>query len=98
MDIIGPLLETDQGNPYILVMDSFLKWVEALAMPEQSAATVAHLFVTEVISRFGVPLQIHTDQGRNFESVLFKEVCRLLGIEKTRTTPLHPQSNGMWNG
>ena len=96
IDVLGPLPETDQGNRYILVvMDYFSKWVEALAMPEQSAATVAHLLVTEVISRFGVPLQIHTDQGRNFESVLFKEVCRLLDIEKTRTTPLHPQSDGM---
>ena len=64
-------------------------------MPEQSAATVAHLLATEVICRFGVPLQIHTDQGRNFESVLFKEVCRLLNIKKTWTTPLHPQSDGM---
>ena len=64
-------------------------------MPEQSAETVAHLLVTEVISRFGVPLQIHTDQGRNVESGLFKEVCRLLDIEKTRTAPLHPQSDGM---
>ena len=64
-------------------------------MSEQSAVIIAHLLVTEVISRFGVPLQIHTDQGRNFESVLFKEVCRLLDIEKTRTTPLHPQSDGM---
>jgi len=96
IDVLGPLPETDQGNRYILVvMDYFSKWVEALAMPEQSAATVAHLLVTEVICRFGVPLQIHTDQGRNFESVLFKEVCRLLDIEKTRTTPLHPQSDGM---
>jgi len=64
-------------------------------IPEQFASTVAHLLVTEVFSRFGVPLQIHTDQGRNFKSVLFKEVCRLLDIEKTQTTPLHPQSDGM---
>ena len=94
IDVLEPLRETDQGNRYILVvMDYFSKWVEALAMPEQSTETIAHL--TEVVSRFGVPLQIHTDQGRNVESVLFKEVCRLLDIEKTRTTPLHPQSDGM---
>ena len=96
IDVLEPLRGTDQGNRYILVvMDYFSKWVEALAMPQQSAETVAHLLVTEVISRFGVPLQIHTDQGRNVESVLFKEVCRLLDIEKTRTKPLNPQSDGM---
>ena len=38
---------------------------------------------------------LHTDQGSNFESTLFKEVCKILGIQKTRTTPLHPQSDGM---
>ena len=64
-------------------------------MHEQSAVTVVHLLVTEVTSRFGVPLQIHTDRGRNLESVLFKEVCRLLNVEKSRTTPLHSQSDGM---
>ena len=87
IDVIGPLPETDQGNRYILVvMDYFSKWVEVLAMPEQSAATVAHLLVNEVISRFGVPLQIHTDQGCNFESVLFKEVCMLVQYCRTDTT------------
>ena len=47
------------------------------------------------MSRFGVPLSLHSDQGRNFESAVFSEMCSLLGIEKTRTTPLHPQSDGM---
>jgi len=44
-------------------------------------------------SRFGYPLQLHTDQGRNFESLLFKELCKLTGILKTRNTPFHPRSN-----
>ena len=34
-------------------------------------------------------------QGKNFESNLVKEICRLLGIVKTQTTPYHPQSDGM---
>ena len=49
----------------------------------------------EVVSRFRVPLSLHSDQWRNFESAVFSEMCRLLGIEKTRTTPLHSQSDGM---
>ena len=58
IDILGPLSETDQGNRYFLVvMNYFSKWVEALAMPEQSAVTVAHLLVTEVTSRFSVSLK-----------------------------------------
>ena len=47
------------------------------------------------MSRYGVPGEFHSDQGRNFESRLFGKTCQLLGIHKTRTTPLHPQSDGM---
>ena len=59
------------------------------------ATTVAELLVRELICQFGVPLLIHSDRGRNFESELFAEMCRLLGIKKTRTTPYHTQSDGM---
>ena len=51
--------------------------------------------MNEVISRFGAPERIHTDQGQNFEAQLFKEMCHLFSIEKTRTMPYHPQSDGM---
>ena len=56
-------------------------------MPNQEATTVADILVTEVVSRFGVPVFIHSDQGRNFESSLIAEMCSLLGAEKTRTSP-----------
>ena len=44
--------------------------------------------------RFGVPSSIHSDQGRQYESQLFSEMCKVLHIKKTRT-PYHPQSDGM---
>ena len=62
-------------------------------MPNQEATTVADILAKEVVSRFGVP--VHSDHGRNFESLLIAEMCALLGTEKTRTTPLHPESDGM---
>ena len=68
--------------------------MEAFPTGNIKASTVSEIFMNQVVSRFGVPLEIHTDQGRNFESRLFQELSRLLGIKKTRTTPLHPQSNG----
>ncbi|CAL9703524.1 unnamed protein product [Knipowitschia caucasica] len=96
VDILGPFPVTDTGNRYVLVaMDYFTKWPEAYAVPDQSAATTAGRLVDEMFTRFGVPSELHSDQGRNFESQVFSEVCRLLGIKKTRTTPLHPQSDGL---
>lgn len=95
-DILGELPRTNAGNRYILVVsDYFTKWTESFAMPNMEAQTVAKILVEEVIARFGVPNQIHSDQGRQYESQLFQELCQLLRIQKTRTTPYHPQSDGM---
>jgi hypothetical protein len=76
-------------------MDYFTKWPEAFAIPDQEATTVAHVLTEGMFCRFGVPLELHSDQGKNFESAVFREVCRILGITKTRTTPGYPQSDGM---
>ncbi|KAJ8333601.1 hypothetical protein SKAU_G00416090 [Synaphobranchus kaupii] len=96
VDVLGPLPVTDSGNRYILVaMDYFTKWPEAFAIPDQSAATMAERLVEKMFTRFGAPAELHSDQGRNFESQLMAEVCKRLGVTKTRTTPLHPQSDGL---
>jgi len=95
IDVLGPLPKTDSGNRFLLVIvDCFTKWVEAFPVKNTRAKTVAEVFVREIISRHGVPSEIHTDQGRNFESKLFLELAELLGMKKTRTTALHPQSDG----
>ena len=96
IDMYGPLPETARGNSKILVITCyFTKWVEAYALPDETAETVAEALVNDFVSRYGTPVSIHSDQGRNFESTLFQEVCRLLGIRKTRTTAYHPEGNGM---
>ena len=96
IDILGPLPLSKKGNRYIMVsIDQFTKWVEILALPDQKAHTCADALLNEVIARYGCPLTIHTDQGRNFESKLFIEVCVMLEICKTRTTAGHPQCNGL---
>ena len=59
------------------------------------ALSIASVFVGEFVSRFGAPESLHTDQGRNFDSKLFKDVCTLLGIKKTRTTAYHPAGDGL---
>jgi transposase InsO family protein len=76
-------------------MDYFTKWPEVYDIPNQETSTVAEAPVTNFFCRFGIPRELHSDQGRNFESHLLQEVLQRLGVSKTRTTPLHPQSDGM---
>ena len=96
IDIMGPLPISEKGNTCILVVaDYFTRWMEAYPLPDQQAETVARTFVNQFISRFGIPLELHSDQGRNFESELFQHVCQILEITKTRSTPYRPCSNGL---
>ena len=95
IDFLGPLPETSKGNTNILVMiDQFTKWVEIVPLPSQTAETTAKAAVNEFFTRFGCPFSIHSDQGRNFESALFKSLCETFHIHKTRTTPYRPSANG----
>jgi len=95
MDILGPLPVTPSGNKYILmVIDQFTKWVECYPIPNQSSEIVAKSIVDNFFSRFGCPVQLHTDQGKNMDGNLVRQLCELLQIDKTRTTPYHPSSNG----
>lgn len=96
IDVIGPLPQSRRKNKYILIIgDYFTRWMEAYPIPHQKAEIIAQKVVMEFIARFGIPLELHSDQGSNFQSDLFKSVCSLLDISKTRTTPYHPSSNGM---
>ena len=96
IDLLGPLPESQQGNSYVMVVaDYFTRWMEAIPIPNQEAATVANKLVDEVFMRFSPPEQLHSDQGKQFESKLMAELCKLLHIKKTRTSPYHPQYDGM---
>ena len=84
VDIVGPLIESERGNSYIMVVgDYFTRWMEAFPIPNQEATTIAEILINEVFLRFSVPEQLHSDQGRQFESKLIAEVCRLLNIHHT---------------
>jgi len=96
MDIVGPLPITDRRNKYLLTFqDAFSKYPEAIPIPDQTARTVAEKFVTEIICKHGTPKKLITDQGSNFLSELFIEICKLLHISKLNTSAYHPQTNGV---
>jgi hypothetical protein len=95
LDIVGPLIESETGNKYILTFqDELSKFIVAIPLPQQDAETVAKAFVLNIVLKFGAPATILTDQGSNFLSNLFKNTCKLLGIKKIQTTAFHPESNG----
>ena len=79
VDLMGPLMQSKSGNRYVVVVgDYFSRWMEAIPVPNQEATTLAEKLVDEVFLRFSPPEQLHSDQGRQFESNLVKEVCKLL--------------------
>ena len=76
-DLLGPLPVTPRGNKYILtITDYFTTWVEIFAVPDQTAVTYAQTMLNEVVCRFGCPLAIHSDQGRNLKAGYFKNYAR----------------------
>jgi hypothetical protein len=95
-DILGPLPLTPRGNRYILLFtDHFTKWVEIIPVPDQTATTCAEKILNEVIARYGCPYDLHTDKGKNYDGEIFAELCRMLEVRKTRTSPRNPRCNGL---
>lgn len=88
-------LEPDsKGLSNILVVtDHFTRYAQAFPSKNQTARTVAKILVDKYFVHYGLPGRIHSDQGRDFESQLIKELLLLLGIRKSRTTPYHPQGD-----
>ena len=79
----------------MVIADYFTKWTQAFTIRDQEATTVANAMVEGVVALFGVPRLLQSDKGSNFESNVFREMCKVLGIDKTRTTTRRPQSDGM---
>ena len=103
IDIVGPLppakrpgrTETAPERYLLTCIDRATRWIEAAPLTATTATEVAAAFMDTWISRFGVPLEVVTDRGAQFESDLFDNLTKLLGFRRLRTTAYHPQSNGM---
>ena len=64
-------------------------------MQYQEATTVAVKLIDSMFCRYSIPEQVHSDMGAQFESKIIQAISKLLGINKTHTTPYHPQSDGL---
>jgi len=90
-------LETSKGGyQHILVItDHFTKYAVAVPMRNQSAKLTAEALFNNFIVHYGIPKRIHSDQGANFQGKLLQELYNITGITRSRTTPYHPEGNGI---
>ncbi len=94
LDIMGPLPRSTHQHEYLLVfVDYFSRWVELFPIRKATALTVASLLRKEILTRWGVPDFILSDQGTQFVSAVFKQICTEWKSTQKTTTAYHPQTN-----
>ena len=98
MDILDVCDPTPDGYRYILVIaDYFSKWTEAFPIKDKCADTVADVLVDKIILRFGIPLVIHSDQGREFENGLMSHCAHYWDASKLVQLLITRNLMGWWN-
>ena len=78
----------------LVVVDHFTRYVQAFVMNNHTAHTTARVLYNNFFSVFGFPQKLMSDQGTKFTGDVIAAMCKLLGIERIRTMPYHPQTNG----
>jgi len=94
IDLTGPHPQSERGPTYILTcVDAFTKWAEAFSLRSKEAEPVAKVLVEQVFCRFVSPVSLLSNQGKEVDKNIMKHVCRMLGIDKLRTSPYKPSTN-----
>uniref|UniRef100_A0A2N9GCB7 Uncharacterized protein n=1 Tax=Fagus sylvatica TaxID=28930 RepID=A0A2N9GCB7_FAGSY len=95
LDIVGPLPRAPGNKKFLIVAtDYFTKWVEAEPLSHIREVDTKRFLWKSIITRFGIPWAVISDNGTQFEGKLFKGFCSELGIRNFFSSPGYPQSNG----
>jgi transposase InsO family protein len=96
IDIVGPLLTTEDGNRYIIItVDYFSRWPEAKPLKQANTISVATFIYEEIVCRFGSPKVIQSDQGTYFVNQVIEQLTEKFRIKHSLLLTYHPQSNGL---
>ena len=95
LDIVGPLHRTPGNKRWLIVAtDYFTKWVETEPLSSITQLDTKNFVWKNIITRFGIPRTLVSDNGMQFDSNFFKSFCQEYGIRNVYSTPAYPQSNG----
>lgn len=95
LDYCGPFQESDQGNKYLLVIiDHFTRFVRVFPVPAATSSISAKC-LEEFIREEGTPSDVLTDRGTHFIGEAFQQMLKRKGIHHLKTSPYHPQCDGM---
>ena len=85
---------TEKAINIMVITDHFTRYAQAYITPKQTAPVVAKTLWDKFLVHYGWPTKILMDQGKSFENQLIRELCSLAQVQKLRTTPYRPQTNG----
>ena len=95
-DLAGPFIESSNGNTHaLIIVDHFSKWPEILPLSNTRGVTIAREIFEQWCCRYGMMTQLHSDGAQNVHSEVIKELCKLIGTVKSKSSRLHPQGDGM---
>ena len=95
MEVIVAAKEKPMVKNVLVVVDHFTCYVQAFVMKNHMAYTTARVLYNDFFSVFSFPQKLLLDQGTEYTRDMIAAMCKLLGIEKIRTKPYHPQTNGL---